>query len=77
MKTEIPHSLCPYGTYQRAIAGHRTRALTPRLVIRCIRAKLKPSARRSQEMRPWRKCYYRGAIAHWREEVEMMNQFRL
>lgn len=71
--------MCPYGTYQRATAGYRVRALTALQVCRLIRRKLKPPHRKggSAKLRLERKAVYRSAIRHWRDDLDLMNSFRL
>lgn len=67
----------PYGTYQRATRGYPVRSLNPRLIIILVRQKFAPSARRSRTLREVRHAYFRSAIATWKEELEMMNQFKM
>jgi len=66
-----------YGTYQRATSGYPIRALNPRLIVRLIRRKFKPSARRDRKLREARHAAFRGAIDIWRSELETLRQFKL
>ena len=67
---------CPYGTYQRATGHLPVRSLTPRLIVRLIRAKFNDETRRNRAKAPARKLVYCGALAHWRTEMDMVDRYR-
>ena len=67
---------CSYGTYQRATGHLPVRSLTPRTIVRLIRAKFNNEARRNRAKAPARKLVYCGAIAHWCTELDMMDRYR-
>ena len=67
---------CPYSTWQRAIQGHPTRAITWRMMVRLMRAKFNRETQRSAAKRDARKRVYCGAIAYLHSELEMMNRYR-
>ncbi len=70
--------MCPYGTYQRATSGYTLKSLSPSLICRLVRKKLKPSHRRggSAKLRSERKACYRAAIEHWRNDLSTFTAFR-
>ncbi len=68
---------CPYGTYQRATHGHLVRSLSPLKVARLIRKRLNKKTRRDPGLKDARKAVYWGAILHWKNDLGVMNQYRL
>jgi hypothetical protein len=70
-------NFCPYVTYRRATAGIPARDLTLKTLIRCLRGRLKREAQIGPKFREGRHALIRGAVRIWREELDVMRQYRL
>ena len=68
---------CPYGTYQRATAGIPARDLTLKILIRCLRGRLKREAQIGPKFRDGRHALIRGAVEIWQGEIDVMRPYRL
>lgn len=64
--------MMPYTQYARLTQAFPLSTLTPGLVIRLVRRKLRADVRRPRQWRAQRHALYRSALAHQRQEREFM-----
>jgi len=68
--------MCPYSLYQRATCAYHISELNPRLIVKIMRRKFKKKVRKAYAFRAGRHAVYRGAIAHWKNDLAVFRQYR-
>ena len=68
--------MMPYSQYARLTQAFPLSTLTPGLLIRLVRRKLRPEVRRPRQWRAQRHALYRSALTRLREDREMMVRCR-
>ena len=67
----------PYSQYARLTQAFPVSLLTPGLVLRLVRRRMRPEVRRPRSFREARHATYRGALARLQHDREMVALFRL
>ena len=64
--------MMPYSQYARLTQAFPVPLLTPGLVLRLVRRRLRPEVRRAHQWRQQRRDLYKSALTHMRQDREFM-----
>ena len=64
--------MMPYSQYARLTQAFPVPLLTPGLVLRLVRRRLRPEVRRARQWRQQRRDLYQSALTHMRQDREFM-----
>lgn len=64
--------MMPYSQYARLTQAFPVLLLTPGLVLRLVRRRLRPDVRRARQWREQRHSLYRSALTHMRRDREFI-----